>query len=308
MIAFAQNLLIAISCSLVAGIVLLYVAQRNNSIRVKVILRIIAILFFVWPFLMGIYNNYIVPKVEEYASVPEPEEYNPATETASALQLASTSDKIADLIIPSSVVADDEKLKEFLVENKTEIEKYGVTGVLSYRLIREDLNKDGIDEIIVGFGFGGPSAGWVGLIAKDGEEYKLVNWESVGTYVSDMEMKDIPNNKYRSLVVKTKGGVGTGMHQQKIFVYTYINGRLKLAWDGFIEDAGFGAGGGIEYTSVVNFEDINNDGNIEITQIGTEKYFEYNEKDNDWISVKETSFVKKIFEWDEAQFKFILTE
>lgn len=195
--------------------------------------------------------------------------------------------------IPSLIALNDEKLKNFLIDYKINQR----VGFISFQAIKEDLNRDGINEIIVGFTYGGPSVGWIGLIARDDEGYyKIINWEEVLPTVSEMELKNIPNDKYQALVVKLAGGGGTGIFYQRMLVYVYINNQFKFIWEGFIERIEItGEGIGIEYLYNINFRDIDNDGNIEIIQTGIEK----ETRERWWGKEEKANQVENIFKWDE---------
>jgi len=62
MIDEAINFAAVYAISLVIGVIILFLAQKPTSKGTKIILRIIGILFLIWPFLQGIWNNYIAPK------------------------------------------------------------------------------------------------------------------------------------------------------------------------------------------------------------------------------------------------------
>jgi hypothetical protein len=55
-------MVIAIFGSWIAAAILYYVSQKHGSRGMKIALRIIAVLALIWPFLLGIWNNYIAPK------------------------------------------------------------------------------------------------------------------------------------------------------------------------------------------------------------------------------------------------------
>jgi len=197
--------------------------------------------------------------------------------------------------IPSDIALNNEELKNFLINYKIQNE----TGFISSQIIGEDLNKDGLDEIIIGFTYGGPSVGWIGLIAKDGEEYKIINWEEVFPTVSEMGLRNISNDKYQALVVKLAGGGGTGIFYQKMLVYVYINNQIKLTFNEYIERTEVDSIG-IMNNYEIDFKDIDYNGDIEIIQKGTEKEVEWSYEKNDYVPIKEVS-VKNVFKWDEKE-------
>lgn len=203
------------------------------------------------------------------------------------------------LKISSDIALNDEKLTDFLIEHKIgkgeEVEDVRA-GFINSQIIRRDLNKDGVDEIIIGFAFGGPSLGWIGLIGRIGEEYKVINWKEVGLAVSEMKLKNIPNDRYQSLVVKTAGGAGTGLFYREIFVYTYINNQLKLTFNEFIEEVQMAIFPKTENIYEISFKDVDYDGNIDIIQEGIEKEIKL-----DYEIPPKEAFVKNIFKWNERE-------
>jgi len=54
-------MVVAIFGSWIIGAILLFLAQKIQSKSGKWVVRIIGILFFIWPILMGVWNNYINP-------------------------------------------------------------------------------------------------------------------------------------------------------------------------------------------------------------------------------------------------------
>ncbi len=206
--------------------------------------------------------------------------------------------------ISFSIVSDEEKLKNFLIDQKINNDR---AGFLSFHSIKKDLNKDGIEEIIVSISYGGPSMGWIGLLVKDDfkEEYELVNWESTRGYVyaEKIQFKNIPNEKYLSIIVETGGGCGTGCHVHEMNIYTYLHNQLKLTWRGFKEETNISFEG-ITNNYEIDFEDINNDGNSEIVQAGKEEKVKWDTEKQDYITTKEIA-VKYIYEWNEQKQEFI---
>jgi hypothetical protein len=54
-------MVVAIFGSWIIGAILLFLAQKIQSKLGEWAVRIIGILFFIWPILMGVWNNYISP-------------------------------------------------------------------------------------------------------------------------------------------------------------------------------------------------------------------------------------------------------
>jgi len=201
-----------------------------------------------------------------------------------------------EIKIPTFVAFSDEKLKNFLIDYKIKQR----VGFISFQVIREDLNRDGLDEIIIGFTYGGPTLGHIGLIVRDDEQYKIINWEEISLGISEMYLRqNIPNDKHQSLVVKIAGGPGTGIFHEKMLVYTIINNQLKLTFNEFIERREVSRIGIINNYEI-DFKDIDYDGNIEIIQKGIEREVEWSYKKDDFISTKEVS-VKNVFKWIEEE-------
>jgi len=230
------------------------------------------------------------------------------TKTKLPKEAVSSGRIIGSEIIPVSIVKDYEKLKEFLIEkflieNKICEGSENCKNSLEYEpdfyTIREDLNADGKEEVIVGLGL--ENTGRIGLLVDVGQGYKIVDWIDVELWMKSMELRKLPNKDYWSVVVKTGGGAGTGIAVEEMRVYTYINNRLKLTWRGYIEYNESEPNWRIvENTYYIHFIDIDRDGNIDIVQEGTEKEGkEYDERGN-LIPAKET-WVENVFKWNEKE-------
>jgi hypothetical protein len=213
--------------------------------------------------------------------------------------------------IPSSIALDDKLLKQFLIRHKIiqTGERANEAGLTFAKVIREDLNKDGEKEIIIGLGFEGPTMGWVGLIKKENEKYLLLQWENVGLAVVEMELKNIPQKNHQSLILKTGGDAGTGLFQREVLVYLIdeAKGQLqKLIWRGFLKDFGIsGSVGsiGIDAEYNIEFKDIDEDGNIEIIQSGLIKKLQVSQS-FEYVVLEESS-IKNIFKYsyNESEYK-----
>lgn len=217
------------------------------------------------------------------------------------------------LEIPSSIALDDKLLGEFLIEQK--IIKTGAreneAGLIFTKVIREDLNKDAEKEIIIGLGFEGPSMGWIGLIKKDNERYFLSEWESTGLAVLDMSLRNLPQEREQSLIVKIGGKPGTGLFQQELLIYLLdrVRGKFsKLIWRGFLEE--FGVSGsvgsrGVEANYNIEFKDIDEDGDLEIIQTGVIKEIQVSET-FEYVTLKETP-VRNIFKYSHNDSEYKLS-
>jgi len=205
--------------------------------------------------------------------------------------------------IPSSIALDDELLERFLIEQKIikTGERYSEVGLEFSKVIREDLDQDGKKEIIVGFGFFGPTMGWIGLIREKDGKYLLLQWESIGNIVDIERKKNFPRPFHQSVIIKTDDHLGTGLCSKTMFIYLIDKpgGQLKLIWHGFLRDFGSaGSVGSIGHDNEfsIEFTDINDDGNIEIIQSGVIKKIQVSESFED-VTLKETP-VKNIFRYN----------
>jgi len=209
------------------------------------------------------------------------------------------------LNIPTPIVLENKLLEKFLIEKKIGRE----VGFESSKIIRRDLDGDGAEEIVIGFNFGGPSQGMVGIIKKKGERYLLSEWQEVGLGVLDLEIKNIPTAEYQSLIVTTRGSAGTGLYfeEVKIFLIDELKGQFKkLIWNGFLKDfeiSGSIGSRGIDATYNIVFEDVDNDGSTEIIQTGVEKEIQVAES-FEYITLKETP-IKKIFKYNGSEYILI---
>lgn len=265
--------------------------QRGIS-RIIIILNIIVL--FVVGFL--VWEYFIKPEKEVKKDQEEPVGRFPQ-ET-----LDGNGNVGEETIIPAEIALNDEKLKNFLIEHKL---RKDPSFLSHHQISRRDLNKDGLEEIMVGFGIFGPSVGYIGLIAtNDGEKYKIINWERVVPAVVEMRLKNLPNDNYHALVVELTGGLGTGMSYHKMHVYVYINNQFKLTFDEFIEEIVSVGAVDIENIYEINFKDVDDDGYIEILQKGRKKEVArmWSEEKNDYVTIRETSVeVSNVFKWDEKE-------
>lgn len=197
------------------------------------------------------------------------------------------------LKIPTSIALENKLLEKFLIEKKIGRE----VGFESSKIIRRDLDGDGAEEIVIGFNFGGPSQGIVGIIKKKGERYLLSEWQEVGLGVLNLEIKNIPTAEYQSLIVRTGGSAGTGLYfeEVKIFLIDELKGQFKkLIWNGLLKDfeiSGSIGSRGIDATYNIVFEDVDNDGSTEIIQTGVEKEIQVTES-FEYTTLKETPIKK----------------
>ena len=95
-------------------------------------------------------------------------------------------------------VSDDQLLAKFLIENKIGSDKVGFE---SFKIIREDLNGDGENEVIIGFDYF-KWGGWIGIIKKENERYLLSEWKELIPGVVDIEVINFPDERSQSLIVK----------------------------------------------------------------------------------------------------------
>ena len=208
------------------------------------------------------------------------------------------------LEIPSAIALHDQLLAEFLIQQKIikTGERYSPVGLEFSKVIREDLNRDGEKEIIIGLGFEGPTMGWIGLIKKEKERYLLSYWENLGgDAVLEMSFRNLPLETDQSLIVKKGGRYGTGLFGKSLSIYLIDESRdelLKLIWEGLLEDFGsLGSIGskGIEAHYNVEFEDIDGDGTLEIIHTGVIKKFQVTE--GEYVTLEEGQ-VRDIFKYN----------
>jgi hypothetical protein len=191
------------------------------------------------------------------------------------------------------------KLKKFLMELDG-VSEESILGF--YKLIRNDFNKDGENEIVIGIWYGPPGNTILRLLGKEGEEYKILSQNEVLGGVSSMEVKDIPLG-YQSIITKEEyAKSGAIITSQSI--YTYINGELKKTWSGVVdhnEDASSLAT--IQSSSYnIEFRDINEDGNPEIIYSGIETIKEYDARKDTWNKIEE--LIEKTYKWNEYSQKY----
>lgn len=174
--------------------------------------------------------------------------------------------------------------------------------VAFYFELREDLNGDRIEEIIIGLGARGVEEPSIVLLSNVEGRYKVIDRVATLLNIEEINLKRAPNDQYWSIIAKVGGGMGAGISGERILVYTYLNNRLKLTWQGdlLIEVVNPPS---IEEKSVyrISFVDIDSDGNVEINQRGLEwkKEIKWNEEKGEFGLPKETTvLIDKYFKWN----------
>jgi hypothetical protein len=167
----------------------------------------------------------------------------------------------------------------------------------TFIIIKEDFDKDGIDEIFSAIQYGRLSSTILRLVEKKDTDYFIKDRQDTYGSVYHMEVKDVLRG-YRSVITEESACFGTGMGCKIKTIYTYIDGRMIETWRGVIEYHE-------EVTIKINkaytvqFKDINGDGQFEIVYTGKEREEEYNENTGNWDLISEKLIVE-IYKWVEG--------
>jgi hypothetical protein len=213
---------------------------------------------------------------------------------------------------------EEEKLKDFVFEqliqpkikmSRQEFEREieGGKAYSLFEIFRKDFDNDGVEEIIIGAEVPmGPPLSWIAIIRENDGNYVLLDWKGLtdGNYgaIGEMDIKNIPNNKYPAIVVDWSVGGGTGIFYEKTSIFHFIDRQLKLTFEEYrslYEEWGEGVVKRNECH--LGFSDYDDDGNVEILQQGIET----ESKNGTPTKILD---VFRIFKWDETQKVFKLTE
>lgn len=151
----------------------------------------------------------------------------------------------------------------------------------------------------MGLSWEGPLGGALLVYDKDKE---LIAKRGIG-YIKKLYLKDLTGDRISEIVCETTPGTGTGWRLERIEVYSLRNEELKdlflgVSFEGNWVNPPVVPDGPNELEAKFSFEDIDNDGNLEIIRYPKKTFLKYNKRENkyDIISVKELP--KEIYKWD----------
>ncbi|MEM5831184.1 MAG: hypothetical protein QXO40_03200 [Candidatus Aenigmatarchaeota archaeon] len=288
-----------------------------NNFNKPVHIWVVIIILLTFTFLIG---GFLVWQFNLFKKEIELEEVKLITPTTQKKIISSSDEIIEREIIHPLILKMNEIGDERLIVNKSLCDECIKNGkeckscfekVASYFEIKEDLNRDGKEEIVVGLGSLDVEEPSIILLSNTGEGYKIVDQVKTGLNIKSMELKKIPNEHYWSIIVNTGGGMGTGLHGEEMLVYTYLNNKLKLTWKGYTLFEEVNPSNIEEKVYHIKFVDIDNDDNFEINQRGLERKKEakWDEEKGEFSPpIEVMRSVDKYFKWNpkSEQFEEIL--
>lgn len=117
-------------------------------------------------------------------------------------------------------------------------------------------------------------------------------------YIKSISLRQVKEEGDDVIIVDTIAGTGSGIREDRYYIFTINNGALNKIWEGLSYKHEFPMAaspeGNIKITTSINFEDLDNDNTYElIYTINETKYF-YNSKTNE-LSIIKTVKSSKVY-------------